>query len=363
MSKKLKIAQIAPIIERVPPKKYGGTERMVHALTEQLVKRGYDVTLYASGDSITSAKLKSVHPRALREVRMTDLYGSNYLTMLNIGIAYKDQDKFDVIHDHNGHVSAPTANISATPVVMTIHGQFTTYSRKVFETLDRPFYVTISKAQAAFAPYLHHAGTVHNGLDMKDYPFSSTHDGYLLFVGRISMEKGVHNAIEVAQFLDLPLIIAAKLESVDMPYFQEYIGPRLSDQIRWIGEVDEEERNKLYSKAICLLHPVTWHEPFGLTLIEAMACGAPVIAFNKGSIPEIIKNGKTGYVVDNIQDMISAIININHIKREDCRKHALENFNVEKMADGYLRIYENTLKRKRIGKKIAKFISAYSHKI
>lgn len=339
----MKIAQIAPIIERVPPKKYGGTERVVHLLTEELVKRGHEVTLFASGDSETSAKLVSVYPRALREAKIKDLYGANIFTMLNIGLSYSRQSDFDIIHDHNGHNSLPTANIANTPVVMTAHGIFTPENRRIFTTLRNPYIVTISQAQARLGTGISHIGTVHNGISVKQYPFSKVHNGYLLFVGRISLEKGVHHAIAVAQYLNLPLIIAAKLDRVDIEYFNEYINPLLSDQIRWIGEVDEAERNELYSRALCSLHPITWEEPFGLTIVEAMACGCPVIGFRLGSVPELILDGKTGFIVDNLDEMIEAVSKIDEIERIKCRQHVLENFSAEKMTDGYEKIYSHIL--------------------
>lgn len=341
----MKIAQIAPIIERVPPQKYGGTERVVYELIEELVKRGHEVTLFASGNSLTSAKLISIFPKALREARVKDLYGPNTLTMFNIGNAYKLQHNFDIIHDHNGYVSLPTANLSQTPVVMTYHGPFDPETRMIYGVLKKPFVVSISKSQAQGTSGINFIGNVYNGLTMTDYPYSDEHEGYLLFVGRLSMEKGVHHAIEVATHLNLTLIIAAKLDTVEMPYFNEYVGPYLSDNIRWIGEVDQEERNKLMSKAMCFLHPVTWKEPFGLTLIEAMACGCPIVAFKKGSIPEIVAHKKTGFVVSDIHGMIKAVKNINLIKREDCRKHALEKFNAVVMADNYEKIYQRIINK------------------
>jgi glycosyltransferase involved in cell wall biosynthesis len=336
----MKIAQIAPIAESVPPKRYGGTERVVSALTEELVRRGHEVTLFASGDSQTSAKLESVYPRGLRDARMKDIYGVNEWTLLNIGLAYELQDEFDIIHDHVAPISVPVANIALTPVVMTMHGAFTTENRRLFQTLKSPSIVTVSQSQAFPVPGINHAGTVYNGLSMEHYPFSETHDNYLLFVGRISMEKGVHFAIETAQQLDMPLIIAAKLESHDRPYFRDYVEPRLSDRITWIGEVDEEQRNKLMSKARAFLHPVTWREPFGLTLIEAMACGCPVVAFNRGSIPEVVVTGKTGFVVEDLEGMVDAVANIDQIKREDCRAHVLKKFSVKNLTDGYEAIYK-----------------------
>ncbi len=344
----MRIAQIAPIVERIPPKKYGGTERVIYTLIEELVKLGHDVTLFASGDSVTSAKLVSAYPESLREAGVKDLYGMNPWTILNIGKAYSMQGQFDIIHDHTGYFSLPAANLSKTPVVYTYHGPFKTAEKKIFEELNRPYIVTISNSQGKTAPNLNFAGTVYNGLNMQHYPFSDKNDGYLLFVGRISLEKGVHFAIEAAQTLNMPLIIAAKLETnypPDVEYFKEYIEPRLSGRIRWIGEVSEEERNQLMSKALAFLHPVTWREPFGLTLIEAAACGAPVVAFNRGSIPEIILNGKTGFVVEDVEEMAEAVLNIGSIDRAFCRKFALENFNGAKMAREYEQVYKKIIAR------------------
>jgi glycosyltransferase involved in cell wall biosynthesis len=335
----MKIAQIAPIAERVPPKKYGGTERVVSALTEELIKRGHEVTLFASGDSETSGRLESVYPRALREAKLKDIYGVNHLTMLHIGQAYELQDEFDLIHDHLAPMSMPTANLASTPVVVTMHGPFSSENRKLFELLRGPHITTVSQAQLYPLPNINHVGTVHHGLPMDDYPFSDTHEGYALYVGRISIEKGVHYAVDVAQALDMPLILAAKVDPLDRAYFREYIEPRLSERIRWVGEVGEEERNRLMSKARVFLHPVVFREPFGLTLIEAMACGCPIVAFNRGAIPEIVKTGVTGYVVEDVEGMMDAIHNIDAISRAACRAHALENFSVKKMTDGYEAIY------------------------
>lgn len=347
--RKLKIAQIAPIAERVPPKKYGGTERVVYALTEELVRRGHDVTLFATGDSKTSAKLVSVYPKSLRQAKVKDPYGTNPQTMLNVGYAYSQQQKFDVIHDHMGNLSIATANMAETPVVMTIHGVIDPNYAKLLSTFRNPRLVTISNSQQKPAPNLNYAGTVYNGLDMTNYPFSSSHDGYLLFVGRISMEKGVHFAIQVAEELDLPLIIAAKLDDVDKPYFDQHIKNHLKGKIKWVGEVNEQQRNRLMSRALCFLHPVTWNEPFGLTLIEAMACGCPVVAFDKGSIPEIVIDGKTGYVVKNINAMIDDVYTVKKlINRRDCREHALTNFNSERMTDAYEEIYFQILSQEMV---------------
>lgn len=347
--RRLKIAQLVNIAERIPPHKYGGTERVVYGLTEELVKRGHEVTLFASGDSTTSAKLVAIYPKALRVSRVLDnVYGANILALLNIGYAYQKQDQFDIIHDHNGYLSLPTANFSKTPVVMTMHGHFGVNEKRIFENLRNPFLVSVSRAQTATAPKLNFIGNVYHGLEMRHFPFSRKAGQYLLFVGRISLEKGVHFAIEVAQYLDLPLIIAAKLDSeVDAPhdvsYFKQFVEPKLSDQIKWIGEVNETERNKLMKGALCSLHPITWPEPFGLTIIESMACGTPVVAFKLGSIPEIIEDGKSGYVVENVSQMIEAVVSIPKIDREYCRKYVLNKFSVKNMVDGYEEIYHKIL--------------------
>lgn len=342
----MRIALIAPIIERIPPKKYGGVERVVRELAEGLIKRGHDVTLFASGDSKTSAKLVSVYPRSIREARINNLYGFNYLTILNIGTAYQMQGQFDLIHDNSGYYSLPIAEMSRTPVLVTYHGPFDMQIRRLFQVFRKPYVVSISKSQVDSVPNINVVGNIYNGLSMEKYPFSSENDGYLLFVGRISQEKGVHYAIETALTLNLPLIIAAKLDPVDIRYFEEYVSPHLSEDIRWIGEVDEEERNRLMSRALCFLHPVTWKEPFGLTLIEAMACGCPVIAFRKGSIPEIIEDGRTGFVVSDVEEMIEAVERVKEISREECRKYALDKFNATVMVDAYEKVYKKVLNLK-----------------
>lgn len=346
----MKIAQIVNPIESVPPQKYGGIERMVHALTEELVKFGHQVTLFASGDSQTSARLASIYPTSLRAAKVKDVYGTNDYTVLNVIEAYKKQSEFDVIHDHTGNWGLIAATTASTPVVSTLHGPFTTTNRKLYEAIaDKVNLVAISEGQIKPVPNLPIAGVVYNGLPMEHYPFSDNHKGYLLFVGRISEEKGVHHAIDVAQYLQIPLIIAAKLENnhrPDLEYFRQYVEPRLDgDKVKWIGEVNEEERNKLMSEAKCFLHPVSFREPFGLTLIEAMACGCPVVAFGRGSIRELIAQGKTGFVVEDAEEMVEAVASIDVIDRAECRRHSLENFNAHRMAKGYEAIYSSILSK------------------
>lgn len=339
----MKIAQIAPVVERVPPKKYGGTERVVYTLTEHLVKRGHEVTLFASGDSLTSGTLVSILPKPMREAGFFDLYGINVWMMLNIGMAYKRQAEFDIIHDHSHYMGVPTAQLATTPTVMTLHGPIMVNQKKLFRELNRPHIVTVSQAQLPITEGINHAGVVHHGLDMETYPFSNEHEGYLLFVGRMSEEKGLTLAIEAAKSVDLPLIIAAKVDRHDKRRFEEEVEPQLNDRIKWVGEVDEHQRNELMSKAMCLLHPVMFREPFGLTLIEAMACGCPVIAFRRGAIPEIIRDGETGFIVEDLVEMIEKIEYIPTIDRAQCREYALTQFNASKMTDAYEAIYRAIL--------------------
>ena len=336
----MRIAQIAPLIERVPPTTYGGTERVVSVLTEELVRRGHDVTLFASGDSVTSANLVATYPKPLREAMPHDTQKKVMVSLLHLGKAYERADEFDVIHDHTSHFGVAFANSCHTPVIMTMHGPFSAQNKLMYSMLRRPNLVTISKSQGKEATGLNHLGTVYNGLPMEEFPFSAQSEGYLLFVGRICPEKGVHHAITVAERLGLPLIIAAKLD-VDRygEYFEKEIKPRLTKKIRWIGEVNEEQRNKLYSKALCFLHALTWAEPFGLTLVEAMACGCPVVAFNKGSIPEIVAHGKTGFVVDTVEEMITVVKHISTIQRTTCREYALTTFNEQRMVSSYESLY------------------------
>lgn len=350
----MRIAQIAPLNERVPPKTYGGTERVVHALTEELVRLGHDVTLFASGDSITSAKLSFVFPRGLREAKIADHYGLKEWTLSHIGAAYKRQKEFDIIHDHNHIFGLPMAYFAKTPTLITVHGPIIPSVRSLFETFDKSPLVTISKAQGRMTPHIKILDTVYNGLAMEDYPFSDSHNGYLLYVGRIAMEKGLHYAIEVAQSLSLPLVIAAKLNNFDVDYFNSYIKPRLDGkQIKWIGEVGEKKRNELMSKAICLLNPVTWPEPFGLTMIEAMATGCPVVAFDQGSIPEVVSHAKTGFVVHDIEEMMEAVERIDVIDRRECRMHVLKNFNSRIMAKRYLDLYQELIESSKIPRRFS----------
>lgn len=339
----MKIAQVAPLIERVPPKTYGGTERVVSALTEELVRRGHDVTLFGSGDSLTAAKLVPIYPKNLREAKL-DPFEENSVRLMGIGIPYNHQAEFDIIHDHNLPFSAPAANLSTTPVVATLHGPIDPGNQELYEQLNNPYLISISNAQIPKNSLMNNVTTIYHGFDMSKYPFSEKNGGYLLYVGRIAPKKGLHHAISVAKKLNRRLIIAAKLDiHIHADYYKKEIKPHLGDQIQWIGEATEFERNQLMAHCRAFLHPACWEEPFGLTMIEALACGAPVVAFNRGSVPELIRNGKTGFIVENEDEMAEAVQRIGKIDRKYCRRYALSNFSASKMTDEYEIVYKAIL--------------------
>lgn len=350
----MKIGMIAPPIENVPPKKYGGTERVVSVLTEELVRRGHDVTLFASGQSRTSAKLISVFPKSLREAfpDNKDVSRRVQISLQHVGNAYGMQDEFDIIHDHTGYFGLPFTQSASTPVISTVHGPLTKEILPLYQQFTKPYLVSISYSQRKPAPRLNFAANVYNGLQLAKYPFSPYHSGYLLAVGRFSPEKGIHNAIEIAQKSHLPLIIAAKLEESQKEYFAKRIQPHLCSSIQWLGEVTEKHRNELMSHALGFLHPLEWEEPFGLTIIEAMACGTPVIAFNKGSMKEIISHGKTGFIAKNNNDAVSYIQKLDSISRSYCRRYSLLRFGADTMATEYENVYEAILKSRHASRAI-----------
>ena len=333
----MKIAMLAPLIERIPPKRYGGTERFISYLTDELVKRGHEVYLFATGDSITKAKLISTTNHPLREMYVSD---TTVFTIINVTKVYKNSNQFDIIHNNADYLAFPMAHFVSTPTVTTLHGPVNLENKNIYEVYRDLNFVSISKSQRKLGQNLNWLTTIHHGIPISSFPFKSKPKDYLLIVGRISPEKGTHIAMDIAMALNKELIIAAKLDKNDVDYFNQYVAPRLSNgKIRWVGEVDDKERNKLMSEALCMLHPVTWPEPFGFVLVEAMATGCPVIAFNKGSIPEIVINKKTGFVVEKEKEMIQAIKKISSISRRACRNHVKENFNLKKMVDSYEKLY------------------------
>ena len=316
---RLRIAQIASIDERVPPRKYGGPGNVVSPLTEALVARGHEVTLFASGDSLTSATLCFASPISVREPLTT----RTTLNMLNLGIAYSRASEFDVVHDHTIDQGHPSAELVETPVIITLHNEITPERAQLYAAFPKPTIVPISYSQISDYPHVNTSPPIYNGIDVSKIPFGEQPDSdqFLLFVGRVDPRKGLYEAIRVAQEAGIRLKIAAKYDPF-LPackeYFDAMIKPSLDGtQTEYVGEVDAVTRNELMGKSTGVLHLNRWNEPFGLVVIEAMACGAPVIGSNKGALPELISEGKTGFITDSPDDAVAAVHKLGGLDRGD----------------------------------------------
>jgi glycosyltransferase involved in cell wall biosynthesis len=343
----VRIAQISPLWERVPPPAYGGTEAVVHALTEGLVARGHEVVLYASGDSITSAELRSVYPRSLRTA--TELEDPHPYEWLHAARALEEAGEFDIIHNHAGELVMAMSQLVTTPVLSTIHCLITRDNKVVWDHYQG-YYNTISTASFRSLPddlaNPNFAGVVYNGIDVNKFSYKEQKEDHLLFLSRISPEKAPHLAIEAARKAGMPLLIAGKVDRVDRAYYENVVKPLIDgDTIRYVGEVSREEARDLYGSARALLLPIQWEEPFGLVMPEAMACGTPVIAFRRGAAPEIVVDGETGVLVEDgdIEGMVEAIGNLDRIDPKRCRQHTIDNFDNSRMVDNYLNAYERVL--------------------
>ncbi len=365
----MKILQIAPLWEDVPPKTYGGTELIVHILCEELVKRGHEVTLIASKNSKTAARLVSPVKINLRESKtlMPNFY-ENLSTIKVMEIA----DEFDIIHNHCGLSVIPFHKFFKTPMVSTLHGAFVIDEEvNAYKAHKDLSYVSISNSQRLGNKSLNYVSTVYNGIRAETFEFQEKpdkNDPYLTFLGRISPEKGIHHAIHLAKTTGWKLIIAAKVDKADIQYFEEVIKPEIDDKnIVYIGEVNHSGKVNLLKNAHALVHAVTWPEPFGLTMAESMACGTPVLALNKGSVPEVVKHGKTGFVEDNIEDLIKRVDEIGKINRLACRQRVVENFSAERMVHNYIKVYYKLAARPRFSvistkrKKFPQAGQAYRH--
>lgn len=339
----MKIAQIAPLWERVPPSTYGGIELVVSCLTDELVRRGHDVTLFASGDSHTLARLQATHPRALRldpNIKEGMMY-----EMLQASEVYQQAEEFDIIHSHVGMWSLPLASMVSTPTVHTLHGAFTNDSSKIFTLHRTQPYISISDAQRKTD--LNYVSTVYNGIKIEDYPFVAEpkEPPYLAFLGRFSPEKGPQHAIAIAKKAGWRLKMAGKVDVVDVEFFEKEIAPLIDGkQIEYLGEVAHAAKVELLSNASITLFPITWQEPFGLVMIESMATGTPVIGINMGSVPEVIAHGKTGFVCSSYEEMAEMIPSALELNRQTCRKYVENRFTVTQMVDGYEAVYEQILK-------------------
>ena len=339
------IAQVAPLTEAIPPKLYGGTERVVSWLTEELIALGHDVTLFASGDSETSARLEAVWPRALRlDGAVRD---PNALHMLMLERVYRHASEFDFLHFHLDYYPFSLFSRQPTPFVTTLHGRLDLPEHQpVFDTFASVPVVSISNAQRRPLPQAHWVRTVHHGLPERLLTPRPVKPSYFGFLGRIAPEKGCDRAIRIAQHCGVPLKIAAKVDRVDREYFDEHINPLIkASHSEYIGEISDAEKSEFLSGAMVLLVPIDWPEPFGLVMIEAMACGTPVIAYNRGSVPEVIDEGVTGFVVEDENGAIGAVDRLGQLSRERIRKQFEARFTARRMAQDYLSVYRNLADR------------------
>ena len=340
----MRIAQVAPLYESVPPRLYGGTERVVSYLTEELVKLGHDITLYASGDSQTSARLRSVCQRALR------LEGGKLLSPLAhhlnlIETVIQESDKFDIVHFHLDYLPFSQVRGLSIPAVTTLHGRLDIPDLyPLFREFDDMKLVSISDAQRAPMPWAGWVATVHHGIpeDLHEPNFDAGE--YLAFLGRISPEKRVDRAIEIAREARMPLRVAAKIDDADRNYFESEISDILANSdVEFVGEIGETKKTGFLGNAAALLFPIDWPEPFGLVMIEAMACGTPVIAFRGGSVEEIVDEGVTGFIVDSVEQAVEAVQRIPDLDRRECHKRFLERFTARRMCEEYLAVYEREI--------------------
>ena len=333
------IAQIAPLTEAVPPKLYGGTERVVHWLTEELVALGHEVTLFASGDSVTSAKLEAFWPRALRlDASIRD---PNALHMAMLEQVRRRADEFDFLHFHLDYYPFSLFARQATPFVTTLHGRLDLPEHQpVFDTFCDAPVISISNSQRRPLPQANWIKTIYHGLPEKLITPKPVTPSYFAFLGRIAPEKRLDTAIRVAEHCGVKLKVAAKIDRADRDYYDEQIKPLMSSpNVEYIGEINDADKSEFLSGAIALLVPIDWPEPFGLVMIEAMACGTPVIAFNRGSVGELIDDGVTGFIVEDQAGAIGAVDRLSHLSRPAIRKRFEERFTARRMALDYLAAY------------------------
>jgi glycosyltransferase involved in cell wall biosynthesis len=340
----MRIAQVAPLYEAVPPRLYGGTERVVSWLTEELVAQGHDVTLFASGDSRTSAKLEPMWPCALRLDGSVREPMALHMTMLEH--IYRRSSEFDLLHFHMDYFPFSLFLRQATPFVTTLHGRLDLPElQPVFKTFSSLPIVSISDSQRRPVPNARWVQTIHHGMPENLLAPVPTEPRYLAFLGRISPEKRVDRAIQIAARCGVPLKIAAKVDAADRDYFDEHIQHLIrAHNVDFIGEIGDAEKPAFLSGALALLVPIDWPEPFGLVMIEAMACGTPVIAFNRGSVPEVIEDGVTGFIVEDETSAVGAVKRLSQLSRPLIRKRFEDRFTARRMAENYLAVYSELIR-------------------
>lgn len=343
----MKIAQVAPLYESVPPKLYGGTERVVSYLTEALVEAGHQVTLFASGDSETSARLVPGCPKALRlnNYECQDQLAHHFVMLEEV---LERAEQFDIIHFHVDYMHFPLSRLSGLVHVSTLHGRLDSPDLVPLYRKYRNMPLTsISLSQRKPLPWVNWIGNVYHGLPADLLPLGSGRGKYLAFLGRISPEKRADRAIEIAQRLNMPLKIAAKVDPADRVYYEREIKHLLdTPNVEFIGEINEQQKGAFLGDAYAYLFPIDWPEPFGLTMIESMACGTPTIAFNCGSVPEVITHGVTGFIVDTVDEAVDAVQQAAVLDRAACRAEFMKRFSAPKMAQQYVKLYEASVRAK-----------------
>ena len=355
----MKIAQISPLYESVPPKLYGGTERVVSYLTDELVSQGHEVVLFASGDSITRAKLVPVCRRALRLEGPRVLYPiAHHVRMLEM--VQRQLDNFDIIHFHIDYVHLPLATRYPVPALTTLHGRLDIPDLiPLFLEFPNADLISISNAQRKPLSRANWRGTVYHGLPTGLYKFQEKAGSYLAFLGRIAPEKRVDRAIEIARRTGVELKIAAKVDAIDRDYFEAEIEPLLDDPlVEYVGEIGDGEKNDFLGNALAVLFPIDWPEPFGLIMIEAMACGTPTIAYSNGSVPEILEDSRTGYIVRNLEEAVTAVERVSLLSRRTCREVFEQRFSASRMTCDYVEIYKLLLAERDSGAKKLKLLES-----
>jgi glycosyltransferase involved in cell wall biosynthesis len=342
----VRIAILAPVSLPVPPLGYGGTELVVHQLAEGLVDAGHAVTLFATGDSRTRAATRALLPRALTPMGFATKESTLPFERAHAAWAFAQAADFDLIHDHTKAAGVTLAPSVATPVLTTVHNDFSPERRQLYLAHPDHAYVAISHAHARRCPELNFLGVVYNGMDLKAPVFRACKENYMLFLGRLCAEKGTQTAIAVARALGIPLVLAGKIDPVDADYVAQRIMPHVDGaSIRYVGEVTGRQKWELIAGARCLLFPIQWPEPFGLVMIEAMACGTPVVATRWGSVPEVVAHGETGWIADDFEGLLEGVRAAVTIDPRACRRRVAERFGTAAMVAGYLALYERLLKR------------------
>lgn len=348
----MRIAQIAPLWESVPPMTYGGIELVVSLLTEALVAQGHEVTLFASGDSKTKAVLEAGTERALRlsqgdaplDIKVAGVIAAELAMLEN---AFCRAEKFDVIHNHVGAHTLPLAALTKTPVVTTIHNAHQPPDvRRLFTINSQAHFIAISHQQRRLWPELQFAATIYHGIDLSRFrpDFTNKDDSYLAFLGRMCPEKGPHLAIQLAQETGKQLIMAGKIDDAQRDFFYEHLEPNIDGhQIQFIGEVNLQEKVRLLAGALAMVFPIQWPEPFGLVMAESLACGTPVLAIRNGSVAEIIEDGMTGIIADSIDELIERFSQVHWLSRKTCRQVAERRFCVDRMVKEHIRVYRSLL--------------------